>query len=93
MKYLVILLAGCLVGCASGGLKSDKLMLLKQGMTRQEVIAQLGSPKSIATQGNEEGLTYSIQYPDYNYPTDYWVVLVDGKVVRYGRPVEIDQNR
>lgn len=59
-------------------------------MTKQDVVKVLGSPTSCAAPGaGEETLRYTFvkNYTSYDayYPQDYFVTLLNGRVVRYGR--------
>jgi hypothetical protein len=75
---LVTLLAGCMT--------ADKINNIKIGMTKDQVIAILGTPDSTSAQANIEYMTYYL-VSDTSYGRDlpYSVRLVDGKVESFGR--------
>ena len=80
---LVLLLATLFAGCT---MTADKLNNIKIGMTKDQVIAILGTPDSTSAQANIEYLTYYL-VSDTSYGRDlpYSVRLVDGKVESFGR--------
>lgn len=67
------------------------------GMTKAEVIAAIGSPVSVAADGDkgEETLVYKrMKHAISEWPRTYAVTLRDGKVVRYGEQYqETNVNR
>ncbi len=65
---------------------ASKMAELSVGMTKQEVISTLGKPTSASYEDGKEQLVYGMT----ELPLDatiqrYVVVLVDGKVISYGR--------
>ena len=52
-------------------------------MTKQEVIQAVGSPESVAAEGNTESLYYVEERPWWQWAR-MQIKLVDGKVVSYG---------
>lgn len=83
MKITLVLLL-CLV--ISGCFLATKMNLLSVGMSKQEVLKTVGYPHSSKADNNTEILEYRFR-PDMwsSYPDTYWVVLQDGKVIKYGR--------
>lgn len=73
-----LLFAGCMT--------ADKLNSIKIGMTKDQVIALLGTPDSTSAQANVEYMTYYLA-SDVSYGRDlpYSIRLVDGKVESFGR--------
>ena len=80
-----------LAGCASDTTK------LRIGMTKDEVIDAMGQPYSVAAQGKNEDLNYSVREDNGNgfYQVDrpYYVRLVDGRVESYGMANQITPIR
>lgn len=52
------------------------------GMTKAEVMQQMGTPRSVTGGGNEEYLYYT---PVNRFWENYYVHLVNGKVEAYGQ--------
>ncbi len=52
------------------------------GMTKPEVLQQMGNPTNLAASGNEEYLYYT---PVNRFWENYYVHLVNGKVESYGQ--------
>ena len=86
----LLLFAGCVTS-------SEKLSEVSLGMTKTEVIAVLGQPKSVsARMGGIEILRYQLSGRDaplltpnrIEFADGYTVQLIDGKVVAYGRDDE-----
>ena len=78
-----------LCGCAT----PDRMNRLSIGMTKAEVIDQLGSPDSSAGQGNAEVLKYQLgnDHPlTHRGWETYFVRLVSGKVESYGKMGDFD---
>lgn len=77
-KTIVSVLAfGLLAGCAPW----LPLENINTGMTKPEVLAQLGKPTDLAAAGNVEYLWYN---PVNRFWQRYYVRLVNGKVESYG---------
>ena len=70
-----------LTGCATTG-KMNKISI---GMSKSEVIDLMGTPASTAGIGREETLRYNLYDTQFDTYSEYWVVLNDGKVYKYGR--------
>lgn len=87
MKYLSILTlacAACFSGCkATGHIDPGTMSRVNLGMTRSEVITQIGPPESDAAEANKETLYYTEERPWWQW-AQVEVQLVDGKVVSYG---------
>ncbi|MDD5348876.1 MAG: hypothetical protein PHQ12_01575 [Chthoniobacteraceae bacterium] len=59
---------------------------LSIGMTKQDVIAAMGTPVSTAAPGGGvEILRYGLTAEAFTVPQEYFVRLVNGKVDAYGR--------
>jgi hypothetical protein len=77
-RFLILtLMAGLLAGCAPW-LGMEKISI---GMTKTEVLAQLGAPTDVAGSGNVEYYWYN---PANRFWQRYYVRLVNGKVESYG---------
>jgi hypothetical protein len=77
-RFLVVaMMAGLLAGC-SPWLGLEKISL---GMSKPEVLTQLGTPTDAAGSGNVEYFWYT---PPNRFWQRYYVRLVDGKVESYG---------
>ena len=75
---LVILLAVLLCACAPWiGIHKVEL-----GMTKAEVMQQMGTPSNVSGSGNEEYLWY---IPANRFWERYYVHIVNGKVEAYGQ--------
>jgi hypothetical protein len=71
---LVVLVSGC-----SPWIGMYKIEL---GMSKPEVIQQMGKPSNASGKGNEEYLWYT---PANRFWERYYVHLIDGKVESYGQ--------
>ena len=80
MRHLMmfVLLVALLTGC-SPWIGMHKVDL---GMTKTEVMQQMGKPSNVTGSGNEEYLYY---IPPNRFWERYYVYLVNGKVEAYGR--------
>jgi len=75
---LVIVMAGLVGGCSPWiGIQHIDL-----GMSKAEVLQQMGSPTNVSGSGNEEYLWY---VPVNRFWERYYVHLVNGKVESYGQ--------
>ncbi|NJC87818.1 MAG: hypothetical protein FIB02_04690 [Desulfuromonas sp.] len=74
---IMIITTGLLAGCAPW----LALENVNTGMTKPEVLAQLGKPTDVAGTGNVEYLWYN---PVNRFWQRYYVRLVNGKVESYG---------
>ncbi|HVW22437.1 MAG TPA: SHOCT domain-containing protein [Opitutaceae bacterium] len=86
LMLLSLALAGLLLaGCATSARLND----MRIGMTKDQVIALLGTPDSTSAQANVEYLTYYLEVNTPNGAIDrtqpYFVRLVNGRVESYGR--------
>jgi outer membrane protein assembly factor BamE (lipoprotein component of BamABCDE complex) len=78
---LMTMLAAALVGCAPWiGMHNIEL-----GMSKSEVLQQMGKPSNVSGSGNEEYLWY---VPANRFWERYYVHLVNGKVEAYGQLAE-----
>ena len=78
---LFFLFFAFLFGCAGS---SKKMNLIKLGMTKQQVIENIGEPISTSAKRNTEYLNYRLK-PGGFYSEMYYVRLLDGKVDAYGK--------
>lgn len=75
----IVLLA---TACATTSKEMNRLTL---GMSKAQVIAILGSPKSTGAEGDTETLNYRLpEHSVGSFDDPYFVLLQAGKVVRYG---------
>ena len=79
---VALVLAGC-SGAYLSPAASHALAGIKVGMTREEVVSQLGPPHAQATFGKTELLTYR---PDWSAAANSFtpIGIADGKVVGFG---------
>lgn len=76
---------------------AHKISQVSIGMTKEEVIAVMGTPASTSAQGNLEYLIYAL-YETHNQAYDhvttrYFVRLINGKVESYGRSGDFDSTK
>ncbi len=83
MKRIASLLTALVImcGCATS---SDWLNRINLGMTKQEVIQQIGPAHTTAAQGNVEILTYWMDREQRGGKEEYYIRLVGGKVESFG---------
>jgi hypothetical protein len=80
---LVMLIAATLSGCATHARRMNQMAL---GMTKAEVVRLLGEPASTSATEGTELLNYSfIEERVWGFPSPYYVMLREGRVVSYGR--------
>lgn len=83
--FWLLLILLTLVGCAT----SHKINNISLGMTKQQVIGTLGTPVSTSATAGVEYLNYRFSETDdhafHGVTTPYYVQIVDGKVIAYGR--------
>ena len=93
-KLIIIALVG-LCGCAAP--MASKLNRVSVGMTKSEVIAVMGSPKSVSARDGVEYLNYRLatSFLDTNGSdtSDYFVRLVKGKVDAYGQKGDFETTQ
>jgi Short C-terminal domain/SmpA / OmlA family len=78
----LLFIGALLAGCAT----SEKLNYIHIGMTKDQVIAVLGTPDSTSAQANVEYMTYYLAAESgYGRDQPYMVRLVSGKVESFGR--------
>lgn len=89
IKNLILL--GCiaaLAGCQAMIFgTADDLNKIQIGMTKEQVIAAIGKPNAISADADkrEESLSFKRMSAEFGWmPAWYDVVLVDGKVARFG---------
>ena len=84
MRFLIMfVIALSLFGCATG----EKMSMLKEGMTKTEVVDILGDPDGFQRLGEYEALKYNHRLvTGWAWDrADYSVIVKDGKVVEYGQ--------
>lgn len=83
--FLLMFVMAILTGCAT----AHKMNNINLGMTKQQVVAILGSPASTSAITGIEYLNYRFSETDEHafngITTPYYVQIVDGKVIAYGR--------
>lgn len=78
-----LLLALSLSACAK---PASRMAALEPGMSKQEVVDALGKPSSVSYDKDTETLYYAaVDWPFNVVAERYRVVLVDGRVVSYGK--------
>lgn len=91
--FISLFLTGCMAMIFG---TADQLNKLSVGMKKDEVIRLLGQPKSVSAVGNTEYLKYrwvkTVIAADGNFPEDYYVTLLNGKVLNYGRAGDFDSS-
>ena len=84
MKIIISVLAVVffLQGCATG----ERMRGVSEGMTKEEVVSQLGEPDGYRRSGDYEALQYTNRLiSGWSWDrTDYTVILRDDRVVEYG---------
>lgn len=81
--FFVALAIVLIAGCATGHkVRND----LRVGMTKQQVIGELGRPDGVRQSGNYEALEYANRLiSGWSWDrADYYVILKDNRVVSYG---------
>lgn len=78
---------------SASGCASNQMNRVSLGMTKPEVIRQLGSPNSTSAQGSTEYLNYSFYERAFGPYEPYFVKVVDGKVESYGRLGDFDSTK
>ena len=76
---------------------ANKISGVHLGMTKQEVIAVMGSPVSVSAQGRSEYLNYALAETSddvmYGITRPYSVRLIDGRVESYGRTGDFNSTK
>jgi len=93
-SFLFTLTFLALVGCAHG----NALNKISVGMTKAQVIEELGEPTSVAAQNGMEVMRYDLwkdfwQRSPGNYKSEFFVKLAGGKVQSYGRMGDFDSTK
>ena len=76
----ILVISLLMIGCSS----SKKMNRISVGMTRDQVIEQMGKPHSTSAKDDVEFLNYKLASGSF-FRDDYYVRLVDGQVDAYGR--------
>jgi len=95
LKIIIIFLCFLFVGCTGTTANLNRISL---GMTKEEVIQEIGRPDSVSAKDNAEYLVYYWATPkqifvDENSLPEYFVRLVDGKVESYGKKGDFDTTK
>jgi len=99
IKYLITLIILLLLsGCATD-IGSEKINLLKPGMTKNQVISILGQPDSLSNNGNIEYMQYrrcvSMCWaldPNLHKTRDFFVLIKDGHAAQFGDKGDFDST-
>jgi outer membrane protein assembly factor BamE (lipoprotein component of BamABCDE complex) len=84
LSILTLMLALLLCGCqTTGHIDRGALSRVNLGMTKQEVIASLGTPESVSAERGTETLTYVEQRPWFK-SVKVQIKFSNGKVTAYG---------
>lgn len=78
-RWILLTIAAALLGGCSPWIGMHKIDL---GMTKAEVLQQMGNPSNVSGSGSEEYLWY---VPVNRFWERYYVHLVNSKVEAYGR--------
>ena len=82
-SLLTVVFLALLLSCCS---PASKMINLSVGMTKEEVVQSIGKPNSAEFNDGKEYLYYAMtELPLDAAISRYAVILVDGKVVSYGR--------
>jgi outer membrane protein assembly factor BamE (lipoprotein component of BamABCDE complex) len=97
MKRLALstLMLALLCGCQTAGhIDRGALARVNLGMTKQEVIASLGTPESVSAERGTETLNYVEQRPWFK-TAKIQIKFSNGKVTAYGEvpPIEPDKSK
>jgi outer membrane protein assembly factor BamE (lipoprotein component of BamABCDE complex) len=87
MRTLAIVLAAMLAGCST----AHKMNRISLGMTKSQVIDEMGNPDSVQAEEGWEALFYNLSHEMMGMTTEYAVVLKDGKVAKYGKKWDLHQ--
>lgn len=82
IRILCLFSALIFVGCAT---KASRLNDVSLGMNKSEVIKIMGSPHSTKGSDGIEVMVYLAYAQVFGAYHEYWVVLQNGKVSKYGR--------
>jgi hypothetical protein len=87
VKLTVVVMVACLLGgCATS---SSKLNGVHIGMTKTDLVRQLGAPDTSRGQANIEYLTYYLKNDTSANNQPYMVRLIDTKVESFGRFISL----
>jgi hypothetical protein len=89
-KYSVLVLSMLVFAACTTASKMNRVSL---GMTKHEVVDEIGDPASVSAQGSIEYLNYSLFERVGGPYVAYYVRLVNGKVESYGRAGDFDSTR
>lgn len=83
-NFLLLALVLFLTSCSHFRFHGDKMVLISPGMSKSDVISQLGTPSGVGGRDNVQILHYQEDMGlwRWNY---YFVRLVDDKVESYGK--------
>lgn len=77
----VCLIAGLIAGC---GMSSQRINSLKLGMTKADVIREMGDPNYVAAKGDVEVLSYRLA-TELLFTDEYIVHINNGRVDFFGQ--------
>ncbi len=82
---LLVLLCLAFVGCSGG---PSRIEGISEGMSKADVVAVLGEPRTVSSVGGSEYLTYKVWRSFWrrqpgNYRDVHYVKLTAGRVVQY----------
>ena len=90
LAFVLVILSGCTHGTA--------LNKLSVGMSKAQVIEELGEPASIAAHDGVEMMRYDFwkdfwQRSPGDYKSEFYVKIVNGRVLSYGRMGDFDSTK
>lgn len=92
MRYVLFVMVFLLVACGTSSRAMNKVSV---GMTKEEVIKQMGTPHSTSAQGKMEYMVYTLRTGSAmsGYRERYFVRIIDGRVESYGRMGDFDSTK
>lgn len=85
MRKLILIGLLVLNGCATAARLED----IHVGMNRDEVVEQMGNPRSVTSDHGREVLWYKLRPDALSSPDDYGVMLEKGSVIHYGSAYQL----
>jgi hypothetical protein len=89
MKIILALLTMSFISCAT----ANSINHISLGMSKAQVINEMGNPVSISAKGSVEYLNYSLYEEAISNPTPYFIRIIGGKVESYGRKGDFDSTK
>lgn len=94
MRTLLFMALLALSGCANGfGKHSSRMNSVSLGMTKAQVIEQIGEPISVSAEKGVEYLHYRFFEVAFGPYMPYFVRIKEGRVDSYGRTGDFDTTR